>query len=188
MGSHNSTVIENTVESMQKSMQSMQSMQNMQNMQSMQSMPSMQSMQNMQNMQSMQSTHVEGGYHMNQSEGQMKLVCHDCRRTFAKKERLHYHLIMCTREKKEEIISVKNFFGINSDDDDDDDNNMELLFFSAKNLEKNSREEIIDGLEKRLGVKVTEFKGKEKMRGRSNKKMKKKIIERNEEGVQESES
>merc|ERR1712080_704902 len=178
MGSHNSTVMENTVESMQKSMGGMQSMKGMR---------SMQSMQNMQNMQSMQSTHVEGGYHMNQSEGQMKLVCHDCRRTFAKKERLHYHLIMCTREKKEEIISVKNFFGINSDDDDDD-NNMELLFFSAKNLEKNSREEIIDGLEKRLGVKVTEFKGKEKMRGRSNKKMKKKIIERNEEGVQESES
>merc|ERR1712179_45469 len=101
-----------------------------------------------------------------------RLVCEKCGRTFVLEEALLYHGIMCTKimetKVKEEQVDVKNFFGSDSEDDDD----CELLFYTAKNLELNSQQEILAGLEKRLGVKVTEFKGKYELGGRVDRKMK----------------
>jgi len=90
------------------------------------------------------------------------LKCDRCDRLFLNEETLKYHTVMCNKTrvlgKKGERRTVKDFFP-----SDDDDDSINLLFFTEKNLELTSKKEIIASVEEKLGVSVTEFRGKEKL-------------------------
>ena len=89
-----------------------------------------------------------------------QLKCDRCDRLFLNEQTLKYHTVMCNKTRvlgKGERRTVKDFFP-----SDDDDDSINLLFFTEKNLELTSKQEIIASVEEKLGVSVTEFKGKEK--------------------------
>ena len=86
------------------------------------------------------------------------LFCNKCQKKFTKESALKYHKVMCTKTptvSKEGRRRVKDFFPSS-----DDDNKIELLFFSEKNMELQSKEDIINDLKEKLGDIVTEFEGK----------------------------
>ena len=88
------------------------------------------------------------------------LKCDRCDRLFLNEQTLKYHTVMCNKTRvlgKGERRTVKDFFP-----SDDDDDSINLLFFTEKNLELTSKQEIIASVEEKLGVSVTEFTGKEK--------------------------
>ena len=89
------------------------------------------------------------------------LECDRCGRMLTNEQTLKYHIVMCNKTKTlgtGERRTVKDFFP--SDEDDDSTN---LLFFTEKNLELTSRSEVIERVERELGVPVREFLGKEKV-------------------------
>ena len=89
-----------------------------------------------------------------------QLECDRCGRFFLNEETLKYHTVMCNKTRilgKGERRTVKDFFP-----SDDEDNPVNLLFFTEKNMELTSKEDIIASVEQELGVSVTEFTGKEK--------------------------
>ena len=86
------------------------------------------------------------------------LTCKKCLKKFTKETALKYHIVMCTKTplvSKEGRRRVKDFFPSS-----DDDSKIELLFFSEKNMELRSKEDIINDLREKLGDTVTEFEGK----------------------------
>ena len=88
------------------------------------------------------------------------LECDRCSRMFLNEETLKYHTVMCNKTRilgKGERRTVKDFFP-----SDEEDDSINLLFFTEKNLELTSKKDIIASVEKKLGVSVTEFTGKEK--------------------------
>merc|ERR1712126_227256 len=89
------------------------------------------------------------------------LECDRCGRMLSNEQTLKYHRVMCNKTKSlgtGERRTVKDFFP-----SDDDDDSINLLFFTEKNLELTSKKEIIASVEEKLGVSVTEFRGKEKL-------------------------
>jgi hypothetical protein len=85
-------------------------------------------------------------------------ACGRCQRPFTSEHARDYHMVMCTKvtpERDGQRRSVKDFFP------SDDEDSIELLFFSDKNLQICSKERTIHSLQKRLGVSVTEFIGKQ---------------------------
>ena len=89
-----------------------------------------------------------------------QLECDRCGRMFLNDQTLQYHTVMCNKRRtfaKGEIRNVKEFFPSDNEDDP-----INLLFFTEKNLEVRTKEEIIASVERKLGVPVTEFRGKEK--------------------------
>ena len=92
------------------------------------------------------------------------LECDRCSRMFLNEETLKYHTVMCNKTRilgKGERRTVKDFFP-----SDEEDDSINLLFFTEKNLELTSKKDIIASVEKKLGVSVTEFTGKEKASNR----------------------